>query len=293
MSQQLQVMERQLEVLKYCQSTPEIQERLWPSPFKPGEMGIALRLHSTGNRKTHVTAGRRIFDPTRSRNRISTRFGPWKPIDKSDSGSLDPQQRKHLDDLISRYTARTQKSKELTAAHRSHLADPRVVAGFRTEWKEMVYPIVSVCSSGSKLWDIDGNEYVDMIMGFGPALFGHSPDFVVRALEDQIKSGIEIGPQSPLVGEVARLVCDFTGMERATFCNTGSEAVLAALRVARTVTGRNKIALFAGSYHGIFDEVLVRPTQTATDPNPFPRRLGFPRIWFKMSSCSDMAILNH
>ena len=132
-----------------------------------------------------------------------------------------------------------------------------------------------------------------MIMGFGPALFGHSPDFVVRALEDQLKTGIEIGPQSPLVGDVARLVCDFTGMERVTFCNTGSEAVLAALRVARTVTGRNKIALFAGSYHGIFDEVLVRPTQTETVVNLFPWRPGFPRIWFKMSWYSDTTILNH
>ena len=265
MSQQLQVMERQLEVLRYCQTTPESRTRLWPMP----NSGNGNRLEAPLNGKPEDAS----LQPAAASSTDAVpaevpRFGPWKPIDKSDGGSLDPQQRKHLDELISRYTARTQKSKELTVAHRSHLADPRVVAGFRTEWKEMVYPIVSVCSSGSKLWDIDGNEYVDMIMGFGPALFGHSPDFVVRALEEQIKRGIEIGPQSPLVGEVARLVCDFTGMERATFCNTGSEAVLAALRVARTVTGRNKIALFAGSYHGIFDEVLVRPTRNGYKPVP-------------------------
>ncbi|MGB7951438.1 MAG: aminotransferase class III-fold pyridoxal phosphate-dependent enzyme, partial [Candidatus Binatia bacterium] len=266
MSQQLQVMERQLEVLKYCQKSPGIQDT-------PRVVSVN---QSNGHRIEAPLNGKPQDASLQPAAPFSTdavpaeapRFGPWKPIDKSANGSLDPQQRKHLEELILRYTARTQKSKELTVLHRPHLADPRVVAGFRTEWKEMVYPIVSVRSAGSKLWDIDGNEYVDMIMGFGPALFGHSPDFVVRALEDQIKTGIEIGPQSPLVGEVARLVCDFTGMERATFCNTGSEAVLAALRVARTVTGRNKIALFAGSYHGIFDEVLVRPTRDGCKPVP-------------------------
>ncbi|HEY7164837.1 MAG TPA: aminotransferase class III-fold pyridoxal phosphate-dependent enzyme, partial [Candidatus Binatia bacterium] len=140
----------------------------------------------------------------------------------------------------------------------------------------MIYPIVSARSAGSKLWDIDGNQYIDMMMGFGPALFGHSPDFLIRALEDQLKSGIEIGPQSPIVGEVARMVCEFTGMERATFCNTGSEAVLAALRIARTVTGRSKIAVFAGSYHGIFDEVLVRPIPTGDEYKPATAAPGIP-----------------
>ena len=273
LSQQLQVMARQLEVLKYGYSTPETQ--VIHTPF-----GLNGANHSgadsgaNGQKPENAVSPieiRSVADETESRP-----IGPWKPIDKSDSRSLDARQRIHLDDLIERYTRRTAKSKELTAAHRSHLADPRAVSGFRTEWKEMIYPIVSVRSSGSKLWDVDGNEYVDMMMGFGPALFGHSPDFVVRALEDQLKSGIEIGPQSPIVGEVARLVCDFTGMERVTFCNTGSEAVLAALRVARTVTGRNKIALFAGSYHGIFDEVLVRPITNREGSKPVPAAPGIP-----------------
>ena len=84
------------------------------------------------------------------------------------------------------------------------------------------------------------------------------PEFITDAVEKQLKDGFEIGPQTPLAGEVAALVCELTGMERATFCNTGSEAVMAALRVARTVTARNKMVLFAGAYHGTFDEVLVK-----------------------------------
>ena len=94
--------------------------------------------------------------------------------------------------------------------------------------------------------------------GFGPTAFGHAPDFVRDALIAQIHQGFELGPQTPLAGEVAKLFCDLTGNERMTFCNTGSEAVMAAMRIARTVTGRNRIVYFAGDYHGQFDEVLAR-----------------------------------
>ena len=74
-------------------------------------------------------------------------------------------------------------------------------------------------------------------------MFGHGPEFVTEAVHKQIDLGVEIGPQSSLAGEVADLICELTGMERAAFCNTGSEAVMAALRVARTVTARDKIVL--------------------------------------------------
>ncbi|MDB6109200.1 MAG: amino acid adenylation protein [Pedosphaera sp.] len=188
----------------------------------------------------------------------SRSFGPFKPIDKAAAQELDARQQQALAGLIERYTRRTRESRRLTQIHRPHFADPRTVSGFRLLWKEMVYPIVANLAAGSKLWDVDGNEYVDFTMGFGIHLFGHSPDFVTQAVTDQLGQGIPIGPQSPLAGEVAAALCQFSGQDRATFCNTGSEAVLAALRAARTVTGRHRIALFSGSYHGINDEVLVR-----------------------------------
>ncbi|MES2092028.1 MAG: aminotransferase class III-fold pyridoxal phosphate-dependent enzyme, partial [Pseudomonadota bacterium] len=72
---------------------------------------------------------------------------------------------------------------------------------------------------------------------------------------------IEVGPQHPLAADVADLISEFTGMERVAFCNTGSEAVMGAMRIARTVTGRKTIAIFTNSYHGIFDEVIVRGTK--------------------------------
>ena len=122
----------------------------------------------------------------------------------------------------------------------------------------MVYPIVTDRARGSRLWDEDGNEYIDLTNGFGLNFFGWSPDFITDALKAQLDKGMAIGPQTPLAGRVAKKIAQFTGMERVAFCNTGSEAVMAALRIARTVTGRDRVVIFAGSYHGTFDEVLFR-----------------------------------
>ncbi|MFM1945691.1 MAG: hypothetical protein RI897_4673, partial [Verrucomicrobiota bacterium] len=188
----------------------------------------------------------------------SVQHGPFRAIQKGSKGGLTSGQQAYLDGFVQRYVAKTPKSKAYTQEHRGHLADPRAVAGFNQNWKEMVYPIVSARSKGARIWDVDGNEWVDVTMGFGVALLGHSPEFITEAVKEQLELGVEIGPQSPLAGEVAELICGFTGMDRVTFCNTGSEAVMAALRICRTVTGRNRVALFAGAYHGTFDEVLVR-----------------------------------
>ncbi len=204
-------------------------------------------------------------------------FGPYKPIQKATSGALTPQQEQGLRRLIDLYTSRTKRSKEMTKEGRQWLADPRVVSGFRREWKEMVYPIITVRSKGSRLWDVDGNEYIDILNGFGPIMLGHRPDFVEKAIEKQLHEGFEIGPQTPLAVEVAQMFCEMTGNERMTFCNTGSEAVMAALRVARTVTGRNKVALFAGAYHGMFDEVLVKGFKRGGVPQSAPIAPGIPR----------------
>ncbi len=174
---------------------------------------------------------------------------------------ISQRQRARLDAFMRRYISRTQKSKDYTSKHRPHLADPRVVNGFRPLLKEIIYQIVIERSKGGRLWDLDGNEYIDALNGFGMNLFGWQPDFVLDAVRRQLDQGYEIGPQHPLAGEVAQLICELTGIDRAGLCNTGSEAVMGAMRIARTVTGRNTLVIFTGSYHGIFDEVIVRGTQ--------------------------------
>ncbi len=193
---------------------------------------------------------------------VKTAFGAIARIHGAGGDPLTARQRVRLDALIRRYTERTAKSKAYTTEHRPHLADPRVVNGFRPLLKEMTYQIVMERSKGAWLWDIDGNAYVDALNGFGMSMFGWQPEFVQQAVRAQLEQGYEIGPQHVLAGDVARLVCEMTGFDRAGLCNTGSEAVMGCMRIARTVTGRGRIALFAGSYHGIFDEVIVRGTKS-------------------------------
>jgi amino acid adenylation domain-containing protein len=192
----------------------------------------------------------------------ASRFDAFR-ITAAAQSDISAEQRAHIDALVARVTARTPKSKAYTQRYRKVLADPRVAAGFRAEWKEMVYPIVCERATGARLWDLDGNEYIDVLNGFGQTAFGHAPEFVVAAVAAQLQRGFAIGPQTELAGEVAELFCKLTGNERVTFCNTGSEAVMAALRIARTVTGRDRIVIFGGAYHGQFDEVLVKGARTS------------------------------
>jgi amino acid adenylation domain-containing protein len=214
--------------------------------------------------------------------------GPFKPIDRAMGMALSEKQNAALDALIARYIRKTPESKKLATQSRPLLADPRSVSGFKQLWKEIVYPIFTNRSDGSRVWDVDGNEYIDFVMGFGASMFGHRPPFVVNAVHEQLDIGFEIGPIQPLATEVAALVREFTGMKRCAFTNTGSEAVLAATRISRTVTGRSKIAVFAGAYHGIFDEVLFRPLTINGETRTAPIAPGIPQ-----SSLDQVIVLDY
>lgn len=203
-------------------------------------------------------------------------FGPFRQPEKSADGSLTARQREHLDGLITAYTTKYAAARKFTAESRSVFADPRAVAGFHPLWKDMVFPAVTASSEGAILTDTDGNRWIDVVHGFGLGMFGHRPDFVVNAIREQLEKGMEIGPTCPLAAEVAELVCGFSGQDRAAFCNTGSEALMAAIRVSRTITGRDLIVMFAGSYHGIFDEVLARPLVTNGELRSIPIAPGIP-----------------
>jgi iturin family lipopeptide synthetase A len=203
------------------------------------------------------------------------RFGPFKPIDQVAFGGLNEHQEAAIAKLTRRYNARTPGSKTRTQDDRKMFSDPRTASSFNRLWKEMVYPIIVDRSEGSRLWDIDGNEYIDLTMGFGTNLLGHAPQFVRDAIAEQLKRGMEVGPSTLLAGKVAKLICEFTGMERVAFCNTGSEAILAAIRMARTVTGRTRIAT-TGGFHGICDEVLVRSSLVGGIRKTIPIAPGIP-----------------
>jgi acyl transferase domain-containing protein len=258
-NQQLQVMARQLELLSQPGNVdPTVTVAAVTSDFTPS---ANASIPSAPPAETNGRNGSAPQTPEASEPKDTAKpkmHGPGARIEKTSNTSLTVAQQAGLDQMIARYTSRTRESKAQAQEHRRYLSDPRTVSGFTPLFKEMVYPIVVDRSSGSKLWDIDGNEYVDITNGFGSNFFGWSSDFINEAIKTQLDKGIEIGPQSPLAGRVAKLISEMTGQERVTFCNTGSEAVMAALRLARTVRGRSTIAIFAEAYHGIFDEVVIR-----------------------------------
>jgi acyl transferase domain-containing protein len=195
-----------------------------------------------------------------------------KPPARSDP--LTPGQRHHLESLAQAYNKRTRRSKRYAECYRAVLADRRATAGFRPSIKELLYPIVGKKAKGARFWDIDGNEYLDLAMGFGTQLFGHYPPFLKRALSRQIGSGLQLGPQAEKAGAVAAAIAEMTGSERVLFCNSGTEAVMTALRLARAASGRARIAMFAGAYHGHFDATLALPSGGGPAPRSAPLAPG-------------------
>ncbi|MFH0518385.1 MupA/Atu3671 family FMN-dependent luciferase-like monooxygenase [Streptomyces sp. M41] len=217
--------------------------------------------------------------------------GPRVSVERTSGMVRDvsPQsQQAHLDDLVRRYTARTPTSKRIAQRYRRVLADSRAVVGFRSGTKEMLYPIAGRRASGARLEDIDGNEYIDITMGFGVLLFGHEPDFVTEAVREHLSRGIQLGPRNVETGEAAELLADLTGLERVAFANSGTEANSAAIRLARAATGRDRIVTFGGAYHGHADNVLGRTSGSGTDQLTVPVSRGIPQ-----AAVADLLVLDY
>lgn len=186
-------------------------------------------------------------------------FVPYRKILTQEEENRDDARNRFLASLIDRYCALTPTSKERTELFRPVFANNRNVAGFRPKWKELIYQLQTVRAEGSRVYDADGNAFIDLTMGFGVNLFGHNPAFIREAVAGALENGPSVGPMSPLAGSIAQTLAGLTGIERAAFYNSGTEAIMVALRLARTATGRNKVVIFSGSYHGSFDGILAIP----------------------------------
>jgi glutamate-1-semialdehyde 2,1-aminomutase len=121
-------------------------------------------------------------------------------------------------------------------------------------------PLVAVRGDGARVWDADGNEYIDLNMAFGPLLFGHCPQHVIAAVMDQISNrGSQLGFPTEITVRVAEKVQKlYPSMELLRFANSGTEADMSAVRLARAYTGKPKIIQFEGHYHGWSDAVFNR-----------------------------------
>lgn len=158
--------------------------------------------------------------------------------------------------MLEQLSEKNRNTKRHTQEYRHSFALNRNAAGFSKEMKEMIYTLVCDRTDGPFVYDIDGNEYIDLTMGFGSILFGHNYQPVRRAIEDQLAKSWSVGPISPLAGALSREISKATGVERVAFFNSGTEAVMVALRLAKAITKKNYFVFFKGAYHGTFDSLL-------------------------------------
>ena len=119
-------------------------------------------------------------------------------------------------------------------------------------------PLFIKKAKGSKIIDVDGNKYLDLVLSYGPMILGHRHKKVQQAVTKSLKNGYSFGATTANEIKLAKIVCDaFPGMDKVRFVNSGTEAVLSGIRLARAFTGKDKIIKFAGCYHGHQDSLLV------------------------------------
>ncbi|MDO6674668.1 glutamate-1-semialdehyde 2,1-aminomutase [Tenacibaculum sp. 1_MG-2023] len=119
-------------------------------------------------------------------------------------------------------------------------------------------PLFIKKAKGSKITDVDNNSYIDLVLSYGPMILGHRHKKVEKAIRKALKKGYSFGASTKGEIKLAKIVCDaFPGMDKVRFVNSGTEAVLSGIRLARAYTGKDKIIKFAGCYHGHQDALLV------------------------------------
>jgi glutamate-1-semialdehyde 2,1-aminomutase len=125
-------------------------------------------------------------------------------------------------------------------------------------------------AKGSHVWDIEGRELIDYVGTWGPAILGHAPDVVVEAVREAALAGLSFGIPNPFEVEMARLICTWVpSVEKVRMVNSGTEATMSCVRLARGFTGRKMIVKFEGCYHGHVDSLLVKAGSGAlTHGNP-------------------------
>ncbi len=120
-------------------------------------------------------------------------------------------------------------------------------------------PIFIDSAHGSRIYDVDGNEYIDYICSWGPLMLGHSPKEIVQGIEEVVAKGTSYGVPTEIEVDMAKIIVEaYPAIDQVRMVNSGTEATMSALRVARAYTNRNKILKFEGCYHGHSDALLVK-----------------------------------
>lgn len=194
--------------------------------------------------------------PVLSLTSSKARGAKTQPWGTASGSSDDPRYQQYVHALAQSLSQKLSNSKNVRSSSSLQLADSRAIAGYDPDFHEFQFPLIGESGHGASIVDVDGNRYVDLTMGFGVQLFGHHPAFIDDAIREQLTKGIHLGPQARLASKVAMLISEITGKERIAFCNSGTEAVMTSLRIARACSGKSLVAQFIGAYHGHFDPTL-------------------------------------
>lgn len=157
-------------------------------------------------------------------------------------------------------------------------------------------PFFTQRAKGSRLWDVDGNEYIDYVCSWGPMILGHAHPSVIRAVQEAARDGTSFGTPNSREVRLAQLVCDaFPSIQKIRFVNSGTEAVMSAIRLARGFTKRDRILKFEGCYHGHSDSLLVK-AGSGVATFDVPDSAGVPTDFAKHTltlPLNDFAALDH
>jgi len=191
--------------------------------------------------------------------------------------------RTHVQEIVEREEA--QFRKRTPRSHEIHeRAKASLPMGVSSSFQAVPpYPLFISRAEGSQIWDLDGNQYTDFHLAFGSLLVGHSHPVLVEALRDQLgKGSLYSLPCADVVYLAEELVRRFAPIEQVRFCNSGTEATMDALRLARAHKGRDKIVKIEGGYHGHHDTVMMSTKPSLEDagpidhPNTVPASKGIP-----------------
>ncbi|XOV79531.1 MAG: aminotransferase class III-fold pyridoxal phosphate-dependent enzyme [Aestuariibacter sp.] len=174
-----------------------------------------------------------------------------------DQRDLQEQHLQYIEKLAAEYHAFVPKSRDNIEKHQQYFVDQRRPFHLLKPLKKLHFQITYERAQDARVYDIDGNEYIDISGDMGVNIFGHKPEFVMKAVIDSLHQGIPLAGYSQSIFETSAMFSELTGHERVLFTQSGTEAVMFAVRIARAATGKQKVVIFEGAYHGLSDAVVA------------------------------------
>ena len=190
-----------------------------------------------------------------------TKSFPGERLKAVSERQLNEQHKIFISGLAQRLEKLAPTSKENASRHQAYFVDQRKTGGLKKSIKALQFNLTYEKGEGPYLYDVDGNKYIDIAGDNGVNLFGHQPEFVKEAIVRRLNEGYPLVGYTNELFEVAKLFSELTGHERVLMTQSGTEAVMWAVRIARAATSRKKIVIFDGAFHGLSDAVLAAKDQ--------------------------------